>query len=389
MGIAITTAAGSLRHVIRRHLEFSPDVEMPDGLTEAASTPGVVSLIPPGPEREAIMAEARADLEHRASRLDTLATELRRLVARHDPVQLIPSIAVPASMGDLDPNAADDAPHTFSTDAKIEYLAGLALAGPPGEEDVDETTTRRAVALISSVFSAVQAQLLLQPPSEHAARRIGQESASFFLRLQHLYDRTAGYALHLEEIGDEVFEPHRALYSEELGFCPCDAVRLVRRYIMWSNAEFNDAREAMWEAKSSEPVDMTAAAESTSRVVAALDATYLWTPELLARCTQIPIDQVGAMLHGMSVEFGCQPEFRTPLDDNQARRYPLIRLPHEKYLSPVPWSVAHGVHDWLRGWIRDNPASRLVTGYPKHRSGRRRAPCAPLFPSGIRGRGCA
>ena len=197
---------------------------------------------------------------------------------------------------------------------------------------------------------------------------MGHESASFFLRLQYLYDRTAGYAVHLEEIGDEVFEPHRALYSEELGFCPCDAIRLVRRYIMWSNVEFNDAREAMLEATSTEPVDTAAAAESTQRFLGALDATYLWTPDLLARCTQIPVDEVAAMLHGMSVEFACQPEFRTPLDDNQARRHPLIRLPDETYLAPVPWSVAHGVHDWLQGWLQDNPTSRLVTAYPKHRS---------------------
>lgn len=361
-------ATDSVKHVIRRHLEFAPDVEMPTGLIEAASTPGVVSLIPPGPEREAVMARLKEDLEHRASRLGKLATELHQLVARHDPAQLIPSIAVPASMGALDPDATDDAPHTFSTDAKIEYLAGLALAGPPGTEQVDETTTRRAVALISAVFDAVQASLILQPPSDQAAEHMGHESASFFLRLQYVYDRTAGYAVHLEEIGDEVFEPHRALYSEELGFCPCDAIRLVRRYIQWSNVEFNDAREAMWEATSTEPVDTAAAAESTQRFLGALDATYLWTPDLLARCTQIPVDQVAAMLHGMSVEFGCQPEFRTPLDDNQGRRHPLIRLPDETYLAPVPWSVAHGVHDWLQGWIKDNPTSRLVTKYPQHRS---------------------
>ena len=195
--------------MIRRPLEFSPDFEVPVGLTMATATPGVVAMIPPGPEREAAAAAARADLEHRASQLETLATELHQLVARHDPAQLIPSIAVPASMGFLDSDAVDDAPHTFSTDAKIEYLAGLALADPPGSQGVDETVTQRAVALISSVFNAVQARLVLQAPSERAAGHMGHESASFFLRLQHLYDRTAGYAVHLEEIGDEVFEPHR------------------------------------------------------------------------------------------------------------------------------------------------------------------------------------
>lgn len=361
-------ATDSVTHVIRSPLEFPPDVEMPTGLVEAGSMPGVVSLIPPGPEREAEVARLTEDLENQASQLETLATELHQLVARHDPVQLISSIAMPANMGVLDLSATDDAPHTFSTDAKIEYLAGLALAGPPGAERVDRATTRRAVALISAVFNAVQARLRLKPPSEQAAEHMGYESASFFLRLRYLYDRTAGYAVHLEEIGDEVFGPHRALYSEELGFCPCDAIRLVRRCIMWSNVEFNDAREARLEATATEPDDMAAAAKSTKRLLGAINAPYLWTPDHLARCTQIPVDQVAAMLHAMSVEFGCQPEFRTPLDDNQARLHPLIRLPDETYLAPTPWSVAHGVHDWLQGWIRDNPKSRLVTEYPKHRS---------------------
>ena len=359
--------------MIHRLLEFSPDARVSPDLFEASQTPGLMSVVPPGSEREALLAEARADLESRASQLETLATELRQLVAQHDPVQLIPSISVPASTGVIELDAADDheadddAVRTFSQDAKIEYLAGLALAGPPGTGDVDATTTRRAVALASSVFDAAIAHLVIHPPPRHATGNLGPALASLLLRAEYVYDRMAGYDVHLEEIGDEVFEPHRALYCTELGFCPGDAIRLVRRYNARLNIEFNGAF-AEFARVASEHVDEVAAARSLSRVKSALEAVYLWTPELLARDTEIPVGQVATMLRGMSAEFGCQPEFRTPLDDNRARRYPLIRLSDDKYLAPTFWSVAHGVHDWMQCHIRDNPASRLASLYPRHRS---------------------
>ena len=270
-------------------------------------------------------------------------------------------------MGVTEQEADDDSLRTFSNDAKIEYLAGLALAGPPGTEEVDTSTTQQAVALTSAVFDAAIAHVIIQPSPAPESGHVGHYSASLLLRAEYIYDRMTGYPVHLEEIGNEVFDPHRDFYREELAFCPSDAIRLVRRHNAWLNSEYHEAIVA-FAGMSTEQADEAAYTASLSRVRAALDAFCLWTPGLLAGHIPIPKDQIAAMLHAMSVEFGCQPAFRTPLDDNQARRYPLIRLTRDTYLAPVSWLVAHHVHDWLQGYIRDNPTSRLAKRYPTHRS---------------------
>lgn len=348
----MSTASGSVTEMFRRFLEFEPHARLSSGLE---------------PEREALGAEAREDLEDRASQLAPLSAELRQLVARHDPTQLIPSISLPASTGVFDQEADDDSLRTFSNDAKIEYLAGLALAGPPGTEDVTSSTTQRAVALTSAVFDAAIACVAIEPSPDLPNGHLGHGSASQLLRAEYIYDRMTGYPVHLEEIGNDVFDPHRDFYREELGFCPSDVIRLVRRHNAWLNSEYPevivaDARMC------TESTDEAAYIASRSRVRAVLDACCLWTPELLAGHTAIPIAEIAAMLRAMSVEFGCQPAFRTPLDDNRARAYPLIHLADDAYLAPVSWLVAHHVHDWLRHYTRDNSKTRIGKRYPIHRS---------------------
>ncbi len=290
------------------------------------------------------------------------------MVAEHDPAQLIPSIAVPAGMGVDDPQADDDAQRVFSADAKIEYLAGLALAGPPGTCEVDEETTWKTASLITSVFDAAEAHIFIQSMTEQASGQPAVDQSSFLLRLEHLSDRMAGYDVHLAEIADEVFEPHRSLYLEELGFCPSDAIRLVRNHAAWVNTEFSTARFAIGENMRSEIVEENVAAGNLHRLHTAMEASYRWSTEVLVHSTGISAEQVEAMLRAMSADFGCQPQFRTPLDDNRARHRPLIRLPHGEYLVPVPWSVSHGLHDWLQDHIRENPGLRLAGKYPAHRS---------------------
>ena len=220
--------------MIRRVLELPPSAGLPIDLFEPSITPGLRATLPPGAEREAAIAAMKDELTGRAAELDNLSEELLELVAGHDPVQLIPSsISVPVSMGLADHTADDDAPRSFSWDAKIEYLTGLALAGPPGTRDVDHPVTNRALELVTAVFDAAHAQLFIRSTSETRTDRAGIDATSFLLRLEHHLDRMEGYAVHLEEIADEVFEPHRDFYAEELGFCPSDAVRLVRRHTEW------------------------------------------------------------------------------------------------------------------------------------------------------------
>ena len=180
-------------------------------------------------------------------------------------------------------------------------------------------------------------------------------------------DRMAGYTVHLEEIADAVFEPHRTLYCEGLGFCPSDAVRLVRRHLTWASKQFESAQDTLNRAATSSLSDEHDA-EALKRVLDSLYAARIWTPELLVESTQLPVEQLRALMLGLSTEFGCQPEFRFPGDNNQVRRYPLIRLPDGKFLVPTPWSIAHAIHEWLQAYVQINPASRLASKYPKHRS---------------------
>jgi len=315
------------------------------------------------------LAAEKENLKIRSSNLYDLADELRELVLRHDPTQLIPSIAVPAAMS-IGVPTGDDATQTFSVPAKIEYLVGLALTGPPGTADVPTEVTRKATELLASVFSAADAHLRLQMVSERSNAHPGVDQTSALLRGEHLFDRMAGYDVHLEEIGDAVFEPHRDLYCEELGFCPSDVIRLVRRHVAWNHTEFNTAGQEVFEMMHSDEdeVDRDKASDSLWRFKASMEAIYRWTPKILAESTGLPEQQIGAMLHAMSVDFGCQPDFRVPFDDNLARRYPLVRLPHDEYLAPDPRSLVHGIHEWLQSHLQANPTSRLANKYPRHRT---------------------
>ena len=147
----------SINDMVRRLLEFPPDAGAPINLYESSPPAGdsyFSDVLQPGPEREAALEETMAILTDRASKLGALIDDLRRLSVRHDPVELIHSIAVPTSMGLVDADAYDDAPHTFSWDAKIEYVAGLTLTGPPGIDEVDSSVAEEAVRLVGAVFDA-------------------------------------------------------------------------------------------------------------------------------------------------------------------------------------------------------------------------------------------
>jgi hypothetical protein len=157
-----------------------------------------------------------AEMQARAEGLDAAADRLRQLVLLHDPRQLIPSIAVPISMGPYDPSAPDDAEATYSRDAKVEYLVGLALSGEPGSEPVVMATTYEAIRLTAEVFDAAHARMFIDSIAETHTDRLGIDEASFLLRVERLEDRMAGYAVHLEEIDSEVFDKHRS-YVGQLG----------------------------------------------------------------------------------------------------------------------------------------------------------------------------
>ena len=107
----------------------------PDGFIVAFSSQS-------GAEGEAAIAAKVQNLKSEASKLDHLADELRELVAKFDPVQLIASIAVPAGMVLVDPTALDDTTRSFSNDAKIEYLPGMLLRRRPRSQRLGRCSLR-------------------------------------------------------------------------------------------------------------------------------------------------------------------------------------------------------------------------------------------------------
>ena len=205
-----------------------------------------------------------------------------------------------------------DAPITFSRVAKIEYLTGLALSGPPGSERVDQAVTNKAMRLTAEVFEAVHAKLFLKsveetPPTDPAIYR-----TSYLMQLEHLLHRMGGYAIHLEEINDEVFEPHRDLYLEALGFCPSDAVRLVRRHTVWLNRELELARKeflALRNARATMGLDLPFSV--ARRVHTVLEAAYRWKADDLAKATSSYMPGRGPA-RSDGCDFGTQPAFRFP-----------------------------------------------------------------------------
>ena len=297
------------------------------------------------------------------ARLETLCEELYELVASHNPVQLIPSIAAIGRMRSMGPGE-DEVPHTSSWDAKVEYLAGLAVAGHPGSGTVDPEAAQKVLSLVDAVFGAAQAKLFNDAISERRTKRPVVEEMRFLFRLEHLMDRMGGYAIHIEEIADEVFAPHRDMYLKELGFCPNDAVRLVRRHTKWIE-EQNGTRDEL-------PIPVTPDnrwAVEMHFLLDSMEAGHIWSPDRLAGSTGLPVDQITALLRSMSTRFEVQTGFRRPFfDENKLRTHPLIRLPDGSYLAPNPWAVAHRIHDWMQDYILNNPESKLVSKYPKHRS---------------------
>ena len=351
-----------------RFLQFPPDASLgniPEELIERLGS-GQPLIARDAALRTKHVVRLERELRVRASRLDSAAQDLRALVTSHRPTELIPAIAVPASMGTWrSDGSVDDASETFSWDAKIEYLAGLALTASPGTSPVDNAVREQAIQLVAAVFDACHADIFLRSVErDHAEDRLALDEASYLMQVEHLTDRMGGYAVHLEEIADAVFERHRAVYVEALGFCPSDAVHLIRRHSAWINDQFEQARAR--HLAGGDGGDRRA--EAMPELSALLDAAVMWTARGLAGTTGIAVAEVDALLEHLSCEFGCQPEMRLPSDDNALRVRPLIKVGKGMFLAPTPWSVAHAIHVWLLDHLRRSPDPKLQTAYHRHRS---------------------
>ena len=316
-------------------------------------------VIPPGPQRDRALELLKAQLIAVVDGLDRAVDELQATVARHDPLELLDSVAIPTSMVfRSDDEAFEDSPETYTWPAKVEYLAGLTLTGPPGRKSVPTETTRRVFRLLRDIFDASRAKVMLQSWDAPKSADIEIDMATYMLRLEHLFDRMPGYATHLERIDEEIFGRHRDYYVRELGFSPADVVRVVRRRI---DADSKRASNAINNAKDRFGSVEEAAALAMAEMFDMLELSRRWNSVSLAQDSEVPIPEAEALLRFFASSFESQPNFRYPGDPNVLRTRALINLHDGSYYVPDPWSLIGVVHARLA-----QEADRLVR-YRSHR----------------------
>jgi hypothetical protein len=318
--------------------------------------------LPPGASREQMIATIREHFEALVPRLDSAVEDLRELVAAHEPVQLISSVAIPTGMRLMaSGDSLADATDTVSWPAKIEYLVGVALSVPAGSGPTPTAITQRVMDLVSDVFDAAYAKEMLASFDRQPTGNAALDEAVFMLRMEHLVDRMPGYAAHLERIDAEIFDRHRDAYLDALGFNPGDVVRVVRRH---NAAQQRRGAAAMTAMQKMADRDVEAAARATVEFFASLTDSRTWRPSEVGAVTDIDPDEIRRMLDFFATTFGSQPQFRLPTDSNLARTHPVIRLDSDAYFIPDTWTLAAAVHPCLAQAAREQNGVRR---YRDHR----------------------
>lgn len=332
--------------------------------TTLSGSETVEELLPPGPGREAVLAEIQEEMESNAQRLSSLAEELHNLVVGRDLVQLINSVVVPASMAMIDEGKSlADGDITSSWAAKVEYLVGVALSvDPSGQADTPWDITVRVRQLVSEIFEADSARMFIEGLASATGDEGERATLLQQLQMEHQSDRMPGYAVHLQRVDDEVFGRHRDYYLDGLGFDPANVTRISREHFRWANKAWKSAIAAMADLRKGKITDFEAAGRSVKR---GFDASTLWEPDDVAAHTSVPVEQVRAMLDFFSTQFGCQPEFRLPGDRNQVRTHPVVKLDEGKYLVPDLWSMSAILHNRLA--VEPQRPGYVPSRYHKHR----------------------
>ena len=349
---------------LRRPLSFAHDEVNVSPAWEQAGAIGNVAFMAsvPGRSLDVAMDEHVARLRRAAAGMEGHVEALRALVAAHEPVELLSSIAIPTSMA-VGPKrgSLDDAAETLTWPAKVEYLLGVALAMPAGTAPVPPEATREAMRLLDEVFTAALARHTVDACDAEDEVQDHLAFAAHLLGAEHIYDRMPGYAVHLERVDAEVFDRHRAFYVDALGFSPGDVACVVRRRVAASGrrgeAAFRAAREApRWSDRK---------ALATIEFLRELDLSRRWDPDSVAADTGTDAGELDAMLGFFSASFGEQPSFRTPMDWNIARARPCVATGDGSYFVADPWALLSAVH--LR--MTSEPAidSGVLARYRKHR----------------------
>ena len=316
-----------------------------ESTTSASGSEAVRTSLPPGPERDAVMAELMAALQSDAGDMSAMIEELRGLMAGRNLTQLINSVVVPAMTRTITgAESLADGDSTATWAAKVEYLVGVALSvDPSGDADTPIRVMRRVGQLTSDIFEADQIRMITEFIDNADGNDGERELLLQQLQLEYQADRMPGYAVHLEVVDAEVFGRHRNYYVSALGFDPADVVRVTRIHTRSTSDALSAAMRGAADALNIGEPNSTAGAAMRN----AFDAVTLWKPADVAASTGIAVEQITAMLDFFSTEYGCQPEFRAPGDTNRARTHPCVKLDDGTYLVPDPWSLSAVIHHRL------------------------------------------
>lgn len=273
------------------------------------------------------------------------------LLESANPLHLVGQVAAWATAGIPD---RDDARERFGLDAQVEFLGGLGLSlSRVDGEEAGPFEVQRALNLIDSLFDAERARILGEETNSAGSSSAGSalDDVRFVARLEHLMDRTQGYTQHLERMIDAVFEPLRADCLTTLGFCPADFPRLVRTYVAIRQEAFQRRLDKARSVPNSQLKGLPVPEEWAlmSWVIFGLvNPNGDITAQELAARAGMPESEVGAALDALTSEWGCQPGFRRPGEQNRFRRYPVLRGTPGRYSIPLPWSILHEVFGWFR-----------------------------------------
>jgi hypothetical protein len=300
-----------------------------------------------GPKSAEEVARLRREAHERADRAEAevtkIAEELRNLLTSYDFVPLVTQLTMAMTSGRPD---EDDAADKFGSEAKLEYLGGIALSLPArGTREPPATVIQRARDLVEAVFRCEQVSLM-RPPNETLPQVVA--TAQWQLRLTTLMDRMQGYATHLEQLIEAVYADLREPCFNHLGFNPADLPRLVRACHGLIQQRFWQALETVSGRSSGPQVDSYAAAQRTLAVLAAASEDLLvFEPTELADQTGLPETELQAMLEALSTEVGCQRDYRRPIDDNRLWRYPVVTLGDGRFFFSYVWTPLHEAVPWF------------------------------------------
>lgn len=297
-----------------------------------------------------------------------LTTELHDLLTQHDPVSVLSALSFRYRSLLVPHEGAprDTAAETFTWDAKMEYLHGLALSSTRAEQDPPVDVINRISDLTDELFDLEQDRILLSSLITRGESTQPIDGVAFVLRLEHLLDRMEGYAEHLEELYSCTFESLRSDCEAELGFCPADVTPLVRRFVTAMNDELNLGRDTMFELLREHGENLPDPSSLEDATMARIRTGFQrmfefaeWDAGDVARHAGTDESSVRTILDSVASSWESQPSFRLPSEPNLARAYPVTPLGTGRYWVPRPWDLVHSLGIWLTGEIQSRSLDGL------------------------------